>query len=449
MNRLREKLQVVLEEHTTPYELKVSLPTPRRLHKQLESIENHFEKINHTVPAIEKIKSTIDKMEQNNMVNLTPKDWVRLAWALSLLLPNQPEKTIFTDLGGRILDSFYSSKQSDMSERVYVALLFCYFSVSDLEIKSNHKNWISLRALLTANLQHILEKSRRVKSWMSALLENPDLLQSNPTRKLAMQFMDNSEDSHILKIAEDLRMPVNSWFWDQLILSTAKAICDLDDQAFLNKIETIFFLAEKKPHYKTKLLAMILERYAESKYVDQVHPKLKLEALNQWDNPQYTSSVGWLNVSPKVKQMVNQWFIRADLEAFFRVFGESSDERRFSYWMRFIKQMSFSKILLGSHAAKSSHYKYQDFRKQNKGRFGYLFGTTPLNNAFVMQIGNCFIVEFSEVGPCYMSSRNMLGKKISFDMNELRVGEGHKHLGRWEVNKFDPALRKLGIFPDL
>ena len=45
-----------------------------------------------------------------------------------------------------------------------------------------------------------------------------------------------------------------------------------------------------------------------------------------------------------IPKMVIQWFVRADLEAFFKLFNQNADIQRFNYWMRFIDQINFSQI---------------------------------------------------------------------------------------------------------
>ena len=61
--------------------------------------------------------------------------------------------------------------------------------------------------------------------------------------------------------------------------------------------------------------------------------------------------------------MVIQWFVRADLEAFFTVFGSSADVRRFNYWMRFLKQVTLSEIFLNDQAMRYPTAQQAEFKK--------------------------------------------------------------------------------------
>ena len=112
----------------------------------------------------------------------------------------------------------------------------------------------------------------------------------------------------------------------------------LSDIEFKEKINRLLNLVETNPIYSGEILANTLDRYAKSQYRDQIHERLKQMALTQWGSPQYESSVGWSNVQEDTKKMVIQWFVQADLEAFFKLFSDNADERRFVFWMKYLKR---------------------------------------------------------------------------------------------------------------
>ena len=172
----------------------------------------------------------------------------------------------------------------------------------------------------------------------------------------------------------------------------------------------------------------------------------------QWGNPQYDSSAGWNNVNPDTKRMVVQWFVKADLEAFFNLFSEKADVQRFEYWMRYIDQISFSQIFLGTSALSSTRHQHLNFRKMNRGRLKELSGsTTSTNNAFLLKIGNIYIVDFSEKGhACYFYNRLPYKDYVGrIDIKSLRNQETcidrQTRNGNWQP-RFDNALARLGIF---
>src|SRR5690606_36282524 len=165
-------------------------------------------------------------------------------------------------------------------------------------------------------------------------------------------------------------------------------------------------LAEQKALYAADILVALLERYAKTTEREKVHEVLKCLALNQWGNPQYDSSAGWNNVNPDTKRMVIQWFVRADLEAFFKLFSASADVNRFNYWIKFIDKISFSQIFLGSSAFQSHHPQHKKFRDLNRGRLKKLVGSTPTNNAFMLKIENLYVIDFSDTGnACFIVNK--------------------------------------------
>lgn len=444
---LEQRLDLKLSQRVSIQGLSVNFSQPYRLMKCLERVEARFDKIESRQPSEGKILYSIEKFERNYNVDLTSRDWKNIAWGLCVTFEKRPDKMIFMDSGYQALMRF-KNLHEDLTPSLFIALLFSYFSVSQHELNKNSSAWLVLRNILKESFNQILIQSKKHKPWMLVLQQYPELLETQPTRRIAIDLINDADDQDIIKITEKIKASANCWLWEDIINQAVNNVCNLSDGNFILKIDRLINIYDRHPIYQNIILTKMLDRYSLCAHRDEVHVQLKNLSLNLWGNPQYDSSVGWNNVKLQTKKMVAQWFIKADLEAFFRLFNEDADERRFNYWMRFIKNASFSKILLGSYAARSNNYKYNEYRKQNKGRFGYLEGTIATNNAFVMQIGNCFIVEFSEVGPCYISQINMIGRRNIFDMKDLRVGDGFKHLGYWETNKFDPALKAKGIYPD-
>lgn len=451
---LKHKLEFKLKEHAMHHDLRVSLPSPHRLIKRLEKIESHFEMADQLLPALEKIKQAIDKFERGDIARLTKKDWLRLVWGLCLSIPLRPQKLIFLEGGKRVL-YILKTQPTQITERLYVALLFSYFALTQQELRQDSNQWLVLRDLLKDNFQLIQQKSKHSKGWMQVLMSYPEVLQVLPTKRLAADFLNDTDDKKIPDIAQRLRIPTDSWFWENLVYQAVKSACELSDELFFGKIGRLLYLADTQPAYKAIILAKVLDRYAESNRRDQTDDRLKEMSLNQWDNPQYDSSVGWNNVKPETKKMVVQWFVRADLEAFFKTFNQNADERCFRYWMRYIRQISFSQLFLGPHALNSRQVSHQKFIFSNKGRYLELTGGTSTNNSFMLRIGSVYIVEFSErPNACYLYNKSPIRLNSNIvHLSHLKnksicIGTlNHNHIPPWEES-FDTRLRELGIFPD-
>ncbi len=446
---LEKKLALVLAKHTTVDGLTSTLPPPHRLIKSLALIERRFDALENDQPPIEKVRLAVEKLERDGRMMLTQRDWKNVAWGLCATLPNQSQKLIFKPIGREVLQAF-QDKQVDLTGSVYRALLASYFAVTSGELQQDSSQWLVLRDLLDRSRLTLQQQSKRPKSWMQPLNDYPELLRTQPTKRLAVDFVHDPDDQKIVQLTETLNITENSWFWEALVQQAVKSICELDDAKFAPKIDRLLHLMTKRPTYTQLILSGILDRYAQSTQRDQAHEQLKELALKQWGNPQYESSAAWLNVKPDTKQMVIQWFVRADLEAFFNLFNQNADERRFKYWMRFIKQISYSYIIFGKNSITSMKPQHKEFLLKNKGRYGRLLKSTADNNAFMIKIGNLFIVEFSRTGNAtYLySERPQYTSQYEVDLFWLKSGiDKMNHSGLWESN-FDHALAQTGIFPD-
>ena len=212
-------------------------------------------------------------------------------------------------------------------------------------------------------------------------------------------------------------------------------------------------MGQEHPAYLSQILQSLLDRYALSKMRQDIHESLKKIALETWGSPQFNNTASWALVKKETKEMVLQWFVRADLEAFFSLLQDdhNSDKRRLKYWMRFINQISYTRLVLGGTAFSSRGLNFVKFRNDNKGRFSRLTGGTHSNNAFIIKIGNYFIIEFSETGnACFIfrnSPVNLSGD--SYRLSELKDSsyiEKISHSSNWE-SKLDQVLMGLGVYP--
>ena len=448
---LEKKLNAQLNQRVSTEGLIAHFSTPHRLMKQLARVEARFDALDSRQPPSSRILSAIHKLEQHDVDVLTSRDRKYLAWGLCATLEGRPHKLIFTGAGRRALMLW--QQQDEISTPVYIALLFSYFAVSQAELRLDSSTWLILRDILKDHFPKLQQQRKRPKEWMQILQEYPELLQAQPTKRLAMDFINDTHDEKIAKITEKLRASSESWFWESLISQALKTTCELKDEQFLEKIERLVHVADKYPIYKVQVMTGLLDRYASSTQRDQAHELLKNISLDLWGNPQYESAMGWSNVRPETKQMVVQWFVKADLEAFFRLFNDYADEDRFRYWMGFIKQITFSQIILGDYAFSSRRVEHIEFRNKNIGRIKRLARSTS-NNAFLIKIGGIFIVELSQTNNAtyiYDKIPYKTTDKIINIRDIKNVGSSLKYLshnGDW-FEKFDEYFcEKFGLMPD-
>ena len=445
---LKRRLEEKLSGHSVVDVTNTKFVKPQRLLKKLHVLEQKFDDLENTIPLDEKIYRSISNLKSSGFENLTRRDWKNLAWSLSKILSGEQDKFIFSDIGKRIVQHFQQSNM-DIIGLVYFPLLYSYFALENKDVKSKPAVWIQLRDILNTNRSGIYKDLKRPKKWMNTLVDYSEILSNSPTKSFVKKFLQEQDTSSLSSELESLKMAPNSWFWDDLIKSSVQSISGMNEQDYLRIIPRFLYLAEQNVLYTTDILIALLERYARTSERAKVHEVLKHLALDQWGNPQYDSSAGWNNVNADTKRMVIQWFVRADLEAFFTLFSTTADTNRFDYWIKFIDQISFSQIFLGPSALQSRQPQHKKFRDLNRGRLKDLVDSTSSNNAFMLKMGNLYIIDFSDTGnACFIT------KKLPYQNNKRRVSifelrsdyvERLIHTSGWQ-KRFDESLAKRGIF---
>ena len=445
---LKRRLEEKLSGHSVVDVTNAKFVKPQRLLKTLSVLDQKFDDLENSLPLDEKIFRTISKLESSGFGHLTRRDWKNLAWALSKILPGAQEKLIFSDIGKRIIHHFQQSEM-DLIGLVYFPLLYSYFALENEDVKNKPAIWLQLRDVLNTNRSGVYRDLKRPKKWMNTLVDYSEILSNSPTKSFVKKFLQEQDTSSLSSELESLKMAPNSWFWDDLIKSSVQSISGMNEQDYLRIIPRFLYLAEQNVLYTTDILIALLERYARTSERAKVHEVLKHLALDQWGNPQYDSSAGWNNVNADTKRMVIQWFVRADLEAFFTLFSTTADTNRFDYWIKFIDQISFSQIFLGPSALQSRQPQHKKFRDLNRGRLKDLVDSTSSNNAFMLKMGNLYIIDFSDTGnACFIT------KKLPYQNNKRRVSifelrsdyvERLIHTSGWQ-KRFDESLAKRGIF---
>ena len=454
---LKRRLEEKLSGHSVVDVTNAKFVKPQRLLKTLSVLDQKFDDLENSLPLDEKIFRSISKLESSGFGHLTRRDWKNLAWALSKILPGAQEKLIFSDIGKRIIQHFQQSEM-DLIGLVYFPLLYSYFALENEDVKNKPAIWLQLRDVLNTNRSGVYRDLKRPKKWMNTLVDYSEILSNSPTKSFVKRFLEDKDASSVANELESLKMAPNSWFWDDLIKSSIQSINGMNEQDYLKIIPRFLHLAEQNLLYTADILVALLERYARTSERQKVNEALKHLALNQWGNPQYESSAGWSNVNANTKQMVIQWFVRADLEAFFKLFSASADINRFNYWIKFIDKISFSQIFLGPSALQSQQTQHKKFRELNRGRLKELMGSTASNNAFLLKIENVYIVDFSDTGnACYAynylpykdKDRRIFIGELKNKNTVLFVGKGGgkialSHSGDWEA-RFDEHLDNIGI----
>lgn len=423
-------------------------------------------------PGKERICSALRKLREHGAASLDGMEFYFVCWGLTESCGNLPklieDEPHFTDL----LREIRLRKPTTLS---WQGLLDSYFRYSPDNGDAGGRNWLLLRNWLIDDLPHLSTRTssalRPHLTWLTVLQENRGLLGDDPCRPYAESAL-RGELTQIQRIKSALSIPESSWFWQKLILSQVdEATGWSDDAQFKSVLESL--IAQLYPHVKLVDvgLAKLLSRY--ERCVDKPpHERLKLFAVEKWGSPQLRRQARWGLVEPRVKEMVCQWLALEDLEDFFGLLAadRAADQRRLRFWSQFIKQISFSHIVLGSDFWWSRDQDWASLREKKKGRISRLDGGGSNRNAFIMKIGGYYFIEFGEDGDaCYGYAEGNEPFSLGKGNEPFSLGSGvlryrklkvkelclfwGSHRGDWECRFMRggtqwPGLQDLGLRPD-
>lgn len=326
----------------------------------------------------------------------------------------------------------------------------------------------TLRQFLVDTLPYI-KVGDRTPDWLTVIDAHPSLLKANPAMPYAEARLSGTGD-RIDELEELVRVPKQSWFWDDFAEAVVKACCDTTDAIFDERRSIALSLIPGDEDKATDLgrrrdfiLTTVVDRYA-NKALSSRDETLLAVVLGAWGSPQLGydgKGHRWSLVSQAARDMVCGWVAEEDLVDFAQICrGDPDvDDRRLNYWLRFKKQISFSRIAIGSGVANDTAPKVKAFIGRKKDRLSHLHGA-PRNNAIILRIGDWWFVEFSEKGnACHPYRADVwkldvtapahllysLKNKPAVAASGVRTMP-HK-ASRWELD-FDADLFKLGIRPD-
>jgi len=395
-------------------------------------------------------------------VQMQLRDWRLVAWGLADLVPTYARAIEDPTIFPVILKEFNARLTADtLNRKMWFGLLSSYLSYKP-EAQSGLEYWKQLRELLKRAFEQFKGQQKSPKRWIAVVEQYRDIFSDAPGKQLAKELSEDKVDA--LQVFKSyLPIPDESWLWKSMINTHLNAVTALNDEAFVTRIEPMLAMTSILSSVTDTVLARLLTRYAESSRQDQSHKALKEAALQRWGSPQIGSSRNrWsVNVDDYVCKMVMRWFAKEDLETFFKLLqGESGvDQDRLEYWLRFVDQIGFTRLVLGPQAMQDYSSDFVEFRRKNKDRISQLKGGTAEDNAFIMQIGDYVIVEFSKKGnACYFRPYDQnLPFKLDTKILELtpelkRKTKGceslpHTPTDRGWWHKYDRWFAERGIYP--
>ena len=363
----------------------------------------------------------------------------------------------------KLFDNFIREiERRKPSSLLWRGLLDAYFRYDPDTSPVGKANWQRLKSWLQADLTGLQQRTnpnvRACLTWLNTLENEGRLLgESDPVKPYAAEALQGKQE-RLDRIKADLDIPPTSWFWREMVLAQIQEAATLSDDRFNAVLQALVELLKEHKILWDEGLKHLLARY-HACLDHTVHESLKVLVLEAWQSPQISSHGKWGHVTPAVKEMVSQWLVLEDLQDFFELLAadRAADQRRLNFWLRYIKQIGFSHIALGSHLWLSHDQDWIEFKQKKKGRTSRLDGGGGSRNAFIMKIGQYYFVEFGETGDaCYGYPENnipfILGRgylEYPGDLKDKQQcvfwGKHQDGLVKWEKKFIDGSAKYYGL----
>ena len=190
--------------------------------------------------------------------------------------------------------------------RCYRALLDAYFSF-DPESASDQarQSWPLLRRFLDRR-KSWLETPASDPEWVTALLENRNLLSEDPVTRYGMAALQENYAA-FERIRARLGIPEDSWIARRLVLAQLNAATGLPDQHFKAVVVRLLVQLAKHPLILDAGLCRVIDRYAATAAKD-LHARLRDFAVMHWGDPRVAAnSPRWACLRPGGREMIAGW----------------------------------------------------------------------------------------------------------------------------------------------
>lgn len=375
-------------------------------------------------------------------------------------------------LEGLLLAYERQAQDKDFWPLSWHALLSTYFAFDPQSTRDEavRTGWKQLQSFLHKTWPHI-DKSvgdQLPPDWVSVLRKEPYALSQSPTDQYAVAYLKGDREP-ANRLAKDLGIPETSWFWHSLVLSAVHRAAVQTDDVFRALIPTLIGLLRERPAFRDEAIECLLVRYHACKGAPPSEElKNYVISADVWKNPKLKligqGGASWNRVPEPVWRMVLNWVNQGNLRDFFEILAarNQADAGRLAFWSRYMDQIVWARLIFGQETMELQR-RNEEVRKLIAGEQGMHARLTSTQkkmvDAFMMQIGNYLIVEFSKKpNACYVYQADELpfepyASHYDGGSPDLAVGPNGNfaarivHTPNWEIGA-ETELRNLGIHPD-
>lgn len=401
------RLEALLSKSTDSFRLEPTEPVAlRELNVRLDEIHGRG-----LVVSSELLATTLRKLSAEGVGSLDAGD--DLVLSNGFLQPHPLLGDVAPCMTAEVRGPLLRRWQTQLENGVLAMLLWraacmAYFLVEERDVAAD------LRQFLDTGRKQMAVLDRK-PAWLSFFLahENRGLFTDRPGKELARQWFAGNE-TLAEAIREHAELPESSWLWEEMLVEIVRKVQTLSREAFVPQVRNLLELSRQYPRQRDRIYAVMVENYVRYNVKEDVPASLIEAVIDGWGNPQMErvdAAHRWSNVSENARIWMCQLLAEKDLADFFELISKGSkaglsamDTRRLQFWRQYTSHMKYTRLVLGDGFFNSTNGSVRTFVANRRKRLGRLIGD-PENAAFLMRVGDCWCIEFSQTGNALYSYR--------------------------------------------
>jgi hypothetical protein len=460
---LRKQLRQALQR----LEVEVSEPfgRPDFLEKVSADAERVFQGIAKAAPSEARVQQVVRAFLQGRPLDEYERHLLASGLAIRVKELQNRMALGHKDLAPLLAAFQQEAKRGELWRLTWFNLLASYFAFDPTKPSpAELDGFKALQTFLQGTWPQIERQNRGpvVPQWVDVLRREPQLLEINPAKAYAADYLKGNEEP-VKRLADELGIPEASWFWHSLVKNCVNHAVGQSDAQFRAVVPRLIGLIRARPAFRDESLAALMERCTKCSDKTPI-PSLRDFVINKdvWKNPKLKPlgrAPSWNLVSETAWMMAVGWVNEGLLRDFFQILAgrHGTDEGRLDFWSRYLEQISWTRLCIGSHTRMLANR--PEIRALIAREAGAYAEIGKDLDAFVALIGRFIVVEFSTTGNAayvYDADKapfDLHAAQYSADSSDLKAGFQGTHVIRqthtygWE-DALEYQLRSIGIYPD-